>query len=266
MDRSADYLLIQEKKIWFEQIGALDSASKPALVFLHEGLGSTKIWKDFPERLCRTLGLPGIIYDRQGHGKSDPITENRDLNYMHLEAMDFLPQILEELDIQHPILIGHSDGGTIALIYAAHYNTEAVITIAAHVYVEPGVEIGLQKAREKFKNGNLKSRLEKYHGEKTDQLFHAWLDTWSSDWFAQWNIEYLLQDIESPVLAIQGTHDEYAKSAHLGDITKGIGPNASGVLIPELHHSPHLEKPDVVVDQISQFIRKAVFAPFEWDD
>ncbi|MEM6723556.1 MAG: alpha/beta hydrolase [Bacteroidota bacterium] len=265
MEIKADYFRIREKRIWIEQIGELHESDSPTLVFLHEGLGSIRHWKDFPSLLCRTLNLPGIVYDRHGHGLSDPMTEDRDLDYMHIEAMDYLPEVLESFNIKRPILVGHSDGGTIALIYAAHYEVTALVTIAAHVYVEEGVEQGLHNTKQFYEHGGLKDRLERYHGPKTDKLFRAWYNTWTSEWFAEWNIEYLLKDIDNPTLVIQGDADEYAAPKHLNDIVNGIGPNATGLLLPDLDHSPHLQQMELLVDRISQFLEREVFYQSEED-
>lgn len=246
---------IQNKNLWIAQWQLTDNSLAPTLIFLHEALGSVSLWKDFPEQLCQSLGLNGLCYDRQGHGLSDPMDRKRDKSYLHEEALVYLKGVIDYFNIQHPILIGHSDGGSIALIYAAHFPpTKAVITEAAHIYVEPAGRPGIQTAMQQFKTTSLREKLQKYHGDKTDALFHAWAATWTDPTFADWEIVGLLPQIEAPCLLLQGAEDQYASQQHLFDIAKGIGANAQAVLLDNCGHTPHLQAQKETLDLMADFI------------
>ena len=158
------------------------------------------------------------------------------------------------MDIQNPILIGHSDGGTIALIYAAYYPTTALITEAAHIYIEEVTLEGIQKAKDLYLNTDLQSRLHKYHKDKTDSLFAAWADTWLSPQFRDWNIELLLGQVKVPALIIQGEQDEYASVGHLKAIVQSIGSTARSMHVPNCGHNPHKEKPEMILAAMHSFI------------
>ena len=251
-----NYIKVLDKKLWVKEIYTHLKKDKPTLIFLHEALGCIDMWKSFPEELCLKTGLNGLIYDRQGHGQSDPMTLKRGKDYLHIEALEYLPALIKKIGIKKPILVGHSDGGTIALIYAAFHNVEAVITEAAHIYVEKVTTSDVSKVLEVYHSAGLKERLSKYHGDKTDDLFYAWADTWTSDWFADWNIKELLHKIKAPVLAIQGKEDEYASVQHLYDIVEEIGENAESVLIDNCQHIPHFQAKEFVLEIMNNFIQK----------
>ncbi|HET9702216.1 MAG TPA: alpha/beta fold hydrolase, partial [Burkholderiales bacterium] len=158
-----------------------DAAKRsPTLVFLHEGLGSTGQWRDFPRALAERTGLPALLYDRQGYGGSDPLYSPRSARYLHREALEVLPEVLERCGVDDVILVGHSDGGSIALLYAAAHpqRVRGAVTEAAHVFVEEETLAGIRAAGDAWRNTQLKEKLARYHGSKTHALFHAWHDTW----------------------------------------------------------------------------------------
>ena len=229
---------------------------KPCLVFLHEGLGCVAMWKDFPRLLCRTTGCPGLIYDRVGYGKSSPLNHTRTIHYMHEYALHELPMLLETVIPQTPfILIGHSDGGSISLIYGAERPSllRGIITEAAHVFVDSETIAGIKATDEAWKKGIL-TGLSKYHGDKTEIMFKAWSVTWLTDWFRYWNIEYLLPSIVAPLLAIQGADDQYGSLDQVHSIVSKCSGSAQLEVVENCGHSPHLEAKPTVLKLMSDFV------------
>lgn len=252
------YIELAEKKVWVRKLNYNTSVNAPVLVFLHEGLGSVEKWKDFPEKLCKRLGLNGILYDREGYGRSSRTSIKRPLDYLEREALDVLPKFLEQCNITKPILFGHSDGGTIALIYAAHHPTLALIAEAAHIKVETATLNGIEQALQEPARSQLSGKLNRYHGDKTDELLCAWGRIWLSKAFRSWNIEALLPQITCPSLVIQGEKDEYASVRHLHDIVKGIGSHATSLLIKGVGHVPHRNSEEEVLKASANFILSAL--------
>jgi len=228
----------------------------PVLVFLHEGLGCIKLWRDFPAALVEATGLDGLIYDRWGHGKSDPLTVRRPHRYLHDEAFDSLPELLQRCGVKDAILIGHSDGGTIALLYGARYRhgLRGIITEAAHVFVEDVTLVGIRETVKHYESGDLKQRLSRYHGDNTNTLFWAWADTWLDPDFRGWNVESYLPQVTSPLLLIQGEDDEYATRAQVDAIVGQVSGAARPFLVPRCGHSPHREARDAVLEVMAAFI------------
>jgi pimeloyl-ACP methyl ester carboxylesterase len=237
---------------------------KPWLVFLHEGLGCTAMWKDFPQRLCEATGCRGLLYDRLGYGLSDALQQTRETDYLHRYALDELPEILAGLLFgQAYILIGHSDGGSIALLHAAQRPPllQAIVTEAAHVFVESVTLDGIRVADRAYADGKLKG-LQKYHGDKTGQIFKAWSDTWLTPAFADWNIEADLPRIACPALVMQGIDDQYGTPAQVDAIVTGIsegnGKPAHKAMLADCGHSPHQEQPQVVLNLMREFILQQI--------
>lgn len=225
------------------------------LVFLHEGLGSIAQWRDFPERLCLMTGLPGVVYERRGYGSSGPAAERRTPHYLHEEAIDLLPQLMQKLAIERPVLIGHSDGGSIALIFASAFpgRVSAVITEAAHVFVEDITLEGIRRAVSAYRETGLREQLKRYHGDNTDAVFRAWSETWLSDEFRGWNIEAYLPGIKCPVLVIQGEDDEYGSAAQVEAIAGRVSGRAEPLVIPGCGHVPHLQAKEKVLQAMGRF-------------
>ena len=231
---------------------------QPWLIFLHEGLGSVAQWRDFPERLCRRTNCPGLVYDRIGHGRSPSFRQRRTIHYMHEAALWELPRILSALISDHPfILIGHSDGGSISLIYGAEQpvNLQGIITEAAHVLVEPITLEGIRDAADAFSRGNLE-KLHQYHGDKTVDLFTSWSTTWLLPWFSSWNIEYLLPAIQVPLLTLQGRDDRYGTPAQMEAIVAGTAGRAMPIMMEDCGHAPHLEFPELTLDLMACFVNR----------
>jgi pimeloyl-ACP methyl ester carboxylesterase len=224
------------------------------VVFLHEALGSVVQWKTFPEELCRELGLPGLVIERQGHGKSDPLSQPRDAQYLH----DYTFDLKETLDEALPagtkvLLIGHSDGGTIGLLYAKLFpkNVTGLVTMAAHTFVEPETLAGIAPAVDAFEQGKLDG-LYRIHGDKTKELFYAWADTWRAPFFQSWDIRKEIAGITVPVLALQGSNDQYGTEEQLKCIA-AAGNKIETILIKNCGHHPHIEKKDEVIRIIGRW-------------
>ena len=228
------------------------------LVFLHEGLGCDAMWHDFPDRLCERTGYSGLIYDRQGYGRSSPLTEERTIHYLHRYALEELPAVIHAAIPDRPyILIGHSDGGSISLISAADRpaRLRGIVVEAPHILAEPETVAGVRKADEAFESGKLKG-LQKYHGEKTRRMFKAWSQTWLDEKFAHWDIRYLLPSITCPVLVIQGRGDHYGTAGQVDPIVSTSSGPAESFWVEDCGHAPHLEHPEAVIEKISGFVTK----------
>ncbi|PQA97106.1 alpha/beta hydrolase [Chryseobacterium shigense] len=231
---------------------------KPVIVFLHDSLGCTQLWRDFPAKLSQATDCNVLVYDRLGYGKSEPmLTHERPVNYMELEA-DLLNDLLSELHITNAILFGHSDGGTIALITAAKYpeTVKAVICEAGHIFVEDVTLKGVYDAWDAYKTTNLPERLQKYHGDKVEMLFKAWTETWTREDYRSWNIEYLLKNIQCPLLFIQGEADEYGTLEQVEKTVNQIAGTSEKYIIPGIGHTPHKEVPEMVLNKTAAFIKQ----------
>jgi len=237
-------------------VGSADHDA-PVIVFLHEGLGSLAMWKDFPARLCEAAGLRGLVYSRAGYGRSTPRApdEHWDLDFMHRHACEGLPALLDTVGVQAPyFLFGHSDGGSIALIHAAGFpdRVAASIVLAPHIVVEEFGLDSIRKAREVFLTTDLKARLARYHAD-VDSAFWGWNDIWLDPRFKQWSIESLLPAIRCPVLAVQGRDDEYGTMAQVDGIAAAL-PGTRVLKLDRCGHSPHRDQPDKVIAATIEFI------------
>lgn len=226
--------------------------TEPALVFLHEGLGSIELWRDFPDRVHAATGRRVFLYSRAGHGWSDVPAEDRTPRFMHEEALEVLPGLLAEHGIQRPVLVGHSDGGSIALIHAAEHPVSALVLVAPHVFVEDESIAGITEARAAFETGNLQERMGRYHRDPA-RTFRLWNDIWLAPEFRAWNIEDVLAKIDAPVLVLVGSSDQYGTLAQLEAIERGVGGLVRRVVL-EAHHAPHLEVPDETVQAVLEFL------------
>jgi pimeloyl-ACP methyl ester carboxylesterase len=240
--------------------------SAPTLVFLHEGLGSVALWRDWPARLCGQLGLAGLVYSRQGYGQSaltpdvrgQSRTENGQRHgrllpdYMHREALVVLPALLKTLGIDRPVLVGHSDGGTIALIHASQHPVAACIVMAPHVMVEDISVSAINAARQAYEHGPLRQRLAPFHAQ-VDCAFWQWNDVWLSEAFRAFDIRDELKGIEAPLLALQGEDDPYGTMAQIDDIARQV-PHAQLLKIPSCGHAPHKDAPEAVARAIGAFV------------
>lgn len=229
---------------------------KPVIIFLHEGLGCMKLWKDFPLMLCRMTGCRGLMYDRYGYGKSEKIQEPRENDFLYHEASGVLPELLENLGISERVMLfGHSDGGTIALIFSALYpeKTVALVAESSHIFLEPVTVRGIEQAVYAYKNNGLREKLLKYHGDNTDSMFYSWANVWTSGETSSWSIELILPEIQAPVLAIQGEDDNYGTTLQTETITSGVGGPGEFLHIPQCGHIPHHEQRDIVLKKTAAF-------------
>jgi len=229
---------------------------KPTIIFLHDSLGAIELWRDLPEKISVITECNVLIYDRQGYGKSLPFSiKERSNNYLEHEA-DLLIKLLDFWNVEKPILFGHSDGASIALIAAGKYPKKimGLITEGAHVFVEEITLNGIYEAIEVYKTTNLKSRLQKYHGEKTEEMFWAWASTWTKEKYKFWNIECFLPTIECPALIIQGEADEYGTLKQVQSIINGVKGDSKQLIIPNVKHTPHKEVPELIIDTTAAFI------------
>jgi len=263
MTNQPNHISILGVNLYYEIINAeLINSDKPLLVFLHEGLGSIQQWKDFPAQLNEKVNCPALLYDREGHGKSEMLKSLRGNNFMHEQAQIVLPELFNKLNLAecNKILIGHSDGGSIAIIHAGTYpeKIKAVITEAAHVFIEKITLSGLEDAVKSYKTGRLRELLYKYHGENTDTMFHGWSDTWLREEFRDWNIEAFLKNISCSFLAIQGENDQYGTIAQLESIKNNTKENTELFLIPSCGHIPHHQSREAVIKNMADFIMKNI--------
>jgi pimeloyl-ACP methyl ester carboxylesterase len=240
------------------------------LVFLHEGLGSVALWRDWPAQLCQQLGCAGWVYSRRGYGQSEPVPDVRGParfvgetrqrqgrllpDYMHHEALEVLPALLHNLGIERPVLVGHSDGGTIALIHASHFDVAACVVMAPHVMVEAISIQAIQTAQNAYENGPLRQRLAPFHAD-VDCAFWQWNDVWLSEAFRSFDIRSELRGISAPLLAIQGETDPYGSMAQIDDIAEVV-PHTQLLKLPDCGHSPHRDQPEAVAQALQRFMQQ----------
>jgi pimeloyl-ACP methyl ester carboxylesterase len=224
-----------------------------AIVMLHEGLGSVALWKDVPQRIAERTGHEVIVYSRYGHGRSQALEAARDVDYMHHEGERVLPALLASLSLSRPILLGHSDGASIALIYAGTHphDVGALILEAPHVFVEDLTVASIASAKTTFETSDLEAKLARYHDD-AGSTFRGWNDIWLDPRFRAWNIEAYLEKIDAPVLLVQGTDDEYGTPAQLEAIAART--NARVTLLERCGHSPHRDRAEATLDAIAGFV------------
>lgn len=244
-------------RIEYEWAGRAGSDA-PVLVFLHEGLGSVAMWRDFPARLCEAAGVRGLVYSRPGYGRSTPRPpgEKWGPDFMHRQAREVLPALLRELGIERPWLFGHSDGGSIALLYASFFPEalRGAVVLAPHILVEEISVASIREAWRVYLETDLKQRLGRYHDDP-DSAFWGWNDVWLDAAFRDWSIEEEIRAIRCPLLAIQGLDDEYGTLEQIRGIARRV-PQAQLLEIPQCGHSPHKDQPEVVIAAVQEFLGK----------
>ena len=228
---------------------------RPTLVFLHEGLGSVAAWKDFPARVARATACPALIYSRAGYGRSSPASLPRSPDYMHVEALTVLPALLDRLGIDDPVLIGHSDGASIALLHAGSGQrpVRAMVALAPHVFVEDISIASITEARRSFETTDLRARLARRHAD-ADAAFRGWNDIWLSPAFRSWNIETSLPGIRCPLLLIQGRDDEYGTPSQLDAIERQVGGKLTRIELDDCGHAPQRDQPQATLEAIADFV------------
>jgi pimeloyl-ACP methyl ester carboxylesterase len=236
----------------------LDGArDRPTLILLHEGLGSIALWRDFPTKLVQATSCPAVVYSRWGYGRSDALTGPRNLDYMHREALDTLPELRAELGLDDAILVGHSDGASIALIHAGsgRWPVRALVLEAPHVFVEDVSVASIEAARRAYETTDLRQRLARYHAD-VDSAFLGWNDIWLDADFRAWTIEAVLPGVRCPVLAIQGADDEYGTLKQLDAIERGVAGPFERLVLSECKHSPHRDQEETVLAAMARFIAR----------
>ncbi len=229
----------------------------PPLVFLHEGLGSIDLWRAFPDEVRLGAGSPmSVVYSRHGYGWSAVVEGPRPVDYMHHEADVVLAALLVRIGIERPVLVGHSDGASIALLYAgARHPVAGLALLAPHVFVEDVSVAGVDGARRAYESTDLADRLARHH-RNAESTLRGWNDVWLSPEFRSWNIEARLPTIDCPILLIQGADDEYGSLAQLDAIERGVTGPVQRLVLPAVGHSPHLEAPDATRDAVVAFVRR----------
>ena len=252
MKISEQHIQIESHSLYVRLLEHHDT--RPTLIFLHDSLGCIETWRDFPEQIATETGINALIYDRVGYGRSSGFREPRGKNYLHIEALEILPKLLEALEISEAILFGFSDGGSIALIAASQLpQIKGVITEGAHVFVEDKTLEGIRQAITDYQTTDIAKRLERYHGDKVQALYSAWTETWTADWFRDWDLSDVLPKIPCPVLVIQGQEDEFGTLEQVDRIARGV-PNAKAMVIPNCGHTPHRQARGEVTEATTQFV------------
>lgn len=232
----------------------------PTLIFLHEGLGCVKMWKNFPLAVSRATRCPALVFSRYGYGSSDPDPLPWKINFMHHQALKILPDIIQAAQIRDYILIGHSDGGSIGIVFAGSplaRGLKGLVTEAAHVFCEPVTVACIRQAKIQYDRHHLKQGLEKYHGKNTENAFRGWNDVWLNPNFIHWNIEKYLGRIKVPLLAIQGKDDQYGTIKQIESI-RHHAPHAQTCLMDDCRHAPHNEQPEKTLDLIARFVHRTI--------
>ena len=260
-------ILIHGVQLEVQQIEAASGGQRRSpIVFLHEGLGSVAMWRDWPQQVCAATGRAGVVYSRRGYGQSDPVPDVGDApserdgqrvgrlrpDYMHLEAWEVLPELLRVLQIDKPVLLGHSDGASIALLYASRYPAKACIVLAPHVIVEDISVRSIAQARTAFESGDLRERLARYHAD-VDCAFWQWNDVWLDKAFRDFDIRTDCERINAPVLAIQGIQDAYGTMQQIEQIRPSSG-HITLQKIEHCGHSPHRDQAVLTTQLITDFL------------
>jgi pimeloyl-ACP methyl ester carboxylesterase len=257
--REPFHLMVQGRSLEVQRIGGL-SRNVPELVFLHEGLGSISHWRNFPEHVADTTGCSVTVYSRYGSGESDLLGEERPVSYMHDEALRALPDLLQQLDIEKPILVGHSDGASIALIFAGAPagvpdGVLGLVLLAPHVFVEDRSVASIAEAKTSFETTNLPEKLARHHRDAAS-TFWGWNNIWLRPDFRAWNIEEYLPRITCPILAIQGLDDQYGTIAQVQAIAQQSGGPVEILPLAECRHSPQRDQPEAVLAAIAGFVKR----------
>lgn len=253
----AGHLALGEARLEYRAIPPA-AAGRLTLVFLHEGLGSASLWRDFPDALAAATGCGAFVYSRAGYGQSSPVALPRPLTYMHEEALETLPRLLEAAGLDDVVLVGHSDGASIALVHAGGADpggrVRGVVAEAPHVFCEELSVASIRKAREAFERGDLRTRLARHHGDNVDVAFWGWNRAWLDPAFARWDLQRFLPTIRAPVLVIQGREDEYGTAAQYRAIEAACGGLARVLVLEACGHAPHRDQRDRALAAMAEFV------------
>lgn len=247
------FVTVCSHRIEYERV-VVTRADRPTLVFLHEGLGSVAMWRDFPSRVAHATNCNALVYSRYGYGSSEPLREPRTVSYMHDEALATLPELLDQLAIDRPILVGHSDGGSIALIHAggARRPVGGLVLMAPHVLVEDISIASIAAAKVTYETSDLRAKLAPYHAD-VDSAFWGWNRIWLHPDFRRWNIEDYLPRVSCPVIAMQGEDDEYGNMEQLARIGRQVA-DVELLTLKDCRHSPHRDQPEAVMEAMTAFV------------
>lgn len=232
----------------------------PTAVLLHEGLGCVALWRDFPRALAEAAGCGVFVYSRQGYGASDPCPLPRPLDYMTDEAVRVLPQVLDAIGLGRGVLVGHSDGASIAALHAGLVRDPriaGIVLMAPHFFTEPMGLTAIAEARDAYDRGDLRRRLARYH-QHVDVAFRGWNNAWLDPGFVRWDIRAPLADISVPVLAIQGEADQYGTEAQIRTVEAMVPVPVTTAMLPECRHAPFVDQPDRTLELVADFARRVV--------
>jgi pimeloyl-ACP methyl ester carboxylesterase len=256
-DSKSQFIEIDDARLEYLHIPAR-KPGLPPLVFLHEGLGSVAMWRDFPAKVAEATGAEVVVYSRRGYGQSAPLAAPNTVDYMHDEARRVVPKLLDQLGLERPVLIGHSDGGSIALIYAGSRLAplSGLVLMAPHVFVEDITVASIAAAKVAYETTDFGKRLGRYHAD-ADHSFWSWNDIWLLPAFRDWNIEEFVPKVECPVLVIQGRDDEYGSPAQVESIERRATAPCEIALLPDCRHSPHRDQAERTLQLIASFVTRA---------
>jgi pimeloyl-ACP methyl ester carboxylesterase len=233
----------------------------PTLVLLHEGLGCVAMWRDFPQKLAARTGYGVLAWSRPGYGKSDPVPLPRPLSYMRDDAFQLLPHVLDQAGIKKTILVGHSDGASIATIYAGgrqDFRVRGLALMAPHFFVEDISIKSIAAAREAYDKGDLRERLKRYHGENVDVAFRGWNDAWLDPGFRNWRIDEYVAHIRVPILIVQGRNDQYGSLAQIELAERDAYSPVETVILDRCGHSPQIDQPEATLEAIAEFVHRVL--------
>ncbi len=257
------FLTVGEQQLeyrWF----APAAEGRPTLVFLHEGLGCVALWKDFPEIVARATGCGTLVYSRAGYGRSSPVPVPRPLRYMHDEGLEALPRLLDSLDLRNVVLVGHSDGASISLIHAGSGSADRVVglvLLAPHVFNEDVCVASIRQAKDAYVDGDLRPKLQRFHGDNVDCAFWGWNHAWLDPDFYFWNIEEYLPGVAVPVMVIQGRDDEYGTAVQYECIEANCAGPVQVVVFDQCRHSPHRDQGEQTLAAVVDFLSRLPCQP-----
>lgn len=246
------------KRLEYAGFGPTPRGAQAVIVLLHEGLGCVALWRDFPARLAAATGCPVFAYSRAGYGQSEPVSLPRPLDYMTREAVEVLPQVLDALGAGRVVLCGHSDGATIAAIYAGSvedFRLRGLMLMAPHFFTEPGGLASIREAREAYANTDLRTKMARYHADP-DNAFLGWNGAWLDPGFEAWNVAEVIDCIRVPTLALQGVEDQYGTHEQVNVIERRSYAPVEVVMLEACRHSPHLEQPEATLAAMAEFMAR----------